>query len=38
MVKEDFEKQLKHYFDFVAEYHVHEPSSDWYPIYVLEKK
>lgn len=37
-VKEDFEKQLQRYFIIVAEHHVVEPSSVWYPIYVLRKK
>ncbi len=38
MVKEDFEKEVKNYFDVIAEHHVEEPSSDWYPIYVMKKK
>jgi len=38
MVKNDFEKTLAPYFDIIAEHHVEEPSSEWYPIYVLKKK
>lgn len=38
MVKSDFEKIVKKHFKILAEHHVKEPSSDWYPIYVLKKK
>ncbi len=37
-VKEDFENQAREYFDIVAEHHVEEPSSVWFPIYVMKKK
>lgn len=38
MVKKDFEKEIKKHFKIIAEHHVDEPSSDWFPIYVLEVK
>ncbi|MFH1597963.1 MAG: hypothetical protein ABIB97_02740 [Patescibacteria group bacterium] len=38
MVKEDFEKEIKKYFNIFTVHHVEEPSSDWFPIYVLQKK
>lgn len=38
MVKQDFEEEVKKYFTIIEEHHVKEPSSDWYPIYVMKKK
>jgi len=38
MVKEDFENWIKKYLEILAEHHVDEPSSNWYPIYVLKKR
>ncbi|MDO8626568.1 MAG: class I SAM-dependent methyltransferase [Candidatus Magasanikbacteria bacterium] len=38
MVQEDFDKEVAQYFITLAKHHVAEPSSDWYPIYVLKKK
>jgi hypothetical protein len=37
-VKADFEEQAKQYFDIIAEHHVEEPSTTWFPIYVMKKK
>ncbi|GEM_PF-5915987 len=38
MVKEDFEKYASKYLDIIIEHHVNEPSSAWYPIYVMKLK
>lgn len=38
MVKEDFENKAQEHLDIIAEHHVEEPSSQWFPIYVMKKK
>ncbi len=38
MIKGNFERIAKIYFKILAEHHVTEPSSDWFPIYVMRKK
>ncbi|OGY46533.1 MAG: hypothetical protein A3A24_03790 [Candidatus Buchananbacteria bacterium RIFCSPLOWO2_01_FULL_46_12] len=38
MVQADFDRAVSRYFKIITKHHVKEPSSAWYPIYVLKKK